>query len=158
MDLRPWSVLAAEGQSSIGYVACFRDIEHEVAPVISGHRITLTYNLYFDDGGPVSANGVVSKRLSPPQLPNEGALREAFTALLENPEFLADGGTLAFGLRHVYPIQTSLKHVFSVLKGSDGVTYQIFRALGYEPVLYVYYEWDDRSEPPLGMITDSDPL
>jgi hypothetical protein len=34
-------------------VAFFGDIEHEIAPVTSGHRITLTYNLYFDHGGPV---------------------------------------------------------------------------------------------------------
>ncbi|KAI0291797.1 hypothetical protein B0F90DRAFT_1774587, partial [Multifurca ochricompacta] len=27
---------------SIGYIAFFSDVEHEVAPVISGHRVTLT--------------------------------------------------------------------------------------------------------------------
>lgn len=31
---------------SIGYVAFFSDVEHEVTPVTSGHRVTLTYNLY----------------------------------------------------------------------------------------------------------------
>ena len=88
--------LAAKGEPSIGYVAFFSDIEHEVAPVISGHRVTLTYNLYFDDGGPVS---------EPPRPVNEGAFHKAFTALLEDPEFLAEGGTLAFGLRHVYKLR-----------------------------------------------------
>jgi hypothetical protein len=73
---------------------------------------------------------------------NEGAFREAFTALLENPEFLAEGGTLAFGLRHVYPVKDDLKHVYNVLKGSDAVVYQSVHALGYEPVLYIYYEND----------------
>jgi hypothetical protein len=193
--------LAAEDQPSIGYVAFFSDIEHEVAPVISGHRITLTYNLYFDDDsdGPVSsADDLISEltklnksglleavntllenpesptdpdsiasvlrqarrqvdpndaeHLIPPQSPNEGPFREAFLALLEDPEFLADGGTLAFGLRHVYPIKTYLKHVYSILKGSDAVVYQVFRALGYEPVLYVYYEWKD--DPPQGVLID----
>src|ERR1700761_3134829 len=33
--------LAAEKIPSISYVAFFSDIEHEVAPVISGHRIIL---------------------------------------------------------------------------------------------------------------------
>jgi hypothetical protein len=121
-------VLAAEGEPSIGYATFFSDIEHEIAPVISGHRVTLTYNLYLDDDGPVSESA------------NEGAFREAFEALLENPEFLADGGTLAFGLRHVYPIEDSLEHVHSVLKGSDAVVYQSVRALGYEPVLCLYYQ------------------
>lgn len=135
--------LAAKGQpmtTSIGYVAFFSDIEHEVAPVTSGHRITLTYNLYFDNGGPVFANDAVSEHFVPLPLGNEGAFREAFTALLESPEFMARGGALAFGLRHVYPIQGySLEHVYDILKGSDAVVYESVRMLGYEPVLYVDY-------------------
>jgi hypothetical protein len=138
-------------------VAFFSDIEHEVAPVTSGHRITLTYNLYFDDGnGPVSENDAVSKHLIPPQLPNQEGFREAFGALLGNPEFKADGGTLAFGLRHVYPIKKSLKHVYDVLKGSDAVVYQSKRVLGFDPVLYVYYEGDEdySKPPPHGVMAD----
>ena len=130
-----------DSEPSIGYVAFFSDIEHEVALVTSGHCITLTYHLYFDDGGPVSPNDVANpKHLTSPQLVNKDAYRVAFTALLEDPEFLADGGTLAFGLRHVYPIKDDLKHVYSVLRGSDAVVYESALDLGYEPVLYVHYE------------------
>jgi hypothetical protein len=40
---------------SIGYVVLLKDVEHEVAPVTSGHRVTLTYDLYAEnDDGPVS--------------------------------------------------------------------------------------------------------
>ncbi|KAI0294544.1 hypothetical protein BC826DRAFT_1137333 [Russula brevipes] len=39
--------LSAAPPSSIGYAAFLSDVEHEVAPVLSGHRITLTYNLYY---------------------------------------------------------------------------------------------------------------
>jgi hypothetical protein len=53
---------------------------------------------------------------------------------------LADGGTLAFGLRHVYPIEESLEHIYGVLKGSDAVVYQSIFALGYEAMLYLYYQ------------------
>ena len=153
MDLRGFDAiqaLAAEGQrgqpSIGGYVAFFSDIEHEVAPVTSGHRITLTYSLYFDDaGGPVFANDAVSEHPTLPQLENEGAFREAFAALLEDPEFLADDGAFAFGLSHVYPIKNDLNNVHSVLKGSDAVMYQGVRMIGYEPVLYLYYHhWQDR--------------
>ena len=160
--------LAAKGKPSIGYVTFFNDIEHEVIPVISGHRIALTYNLYFDDGGPVSANDAVSKHLTPPKLANEDAIHKAFVALLENPDFMAEGGTLAFGLRHVYPIKRKLERVFSlmksrcpienylhhiyyVLKGSDAVAYQNAFTLGFEPKLYLYYEWRGS---PLGVIID----
>ncbi|KAH9986738.1 hypothetical protein BJV74DRAFT_885855 [Russula compacta] len=107
--------LADVRQPSIGYVAFFSDIEHGVAPVISGHRVTLTYNLYFDD---------------------------AFEALLENPELLTDGGTLIFGLRHIYPIEDHLGSVYKALKGSDAMLYQSVLALGFEPVLHMYYQWD----------------
>ena len=134
-------VLAAKDKPSIGYAAFFSDIEHEVAPVTSGHRVTLTYNLYFENDEPISADDAVSKHLAPP-LVNEGAFTEAFTALLEDPEFLEEGGTLAFGLRHVYPIKDDLKHVYNVLKGSDAVVYQSVRANLFEPVLYMYYKND----------------
>ena len=134
-------VLAAKDKPSIGYAAFFSDIEHEVAPVTSGHRVTLTYNLYFENDEPISEDDAVSKHLAPP-LVNEGAFTEAFTALLEDPEFLAEGGTLAFGLRHVYPIKDDLKHVYNVLKGSDAVVYQSVRANLFEPVLYMYYKND----------------
>jgi hypothetical protein len=133
------ALATAEDRPSIGYVAFFSDIEHEITPVTSGHRITLTYNLYFDDGGPVSPNDAVSEYLASPRLPNQVRFRDAFEALLGNPEFLADGGTLGFGLRHVYPIKDDLNHVYEVLKGSDAEVYQSVLALGYEPVLYVYY-------------------
>jgi hypothetical protein len=137
--------LAAVNQPTIGYAAFFSDIEHEVAPVTSGHRITLTYNLYFDDGrGPVFEKDAVSN--VPPQPPNQERFSEAFKALLGNPEFMEDGGTLAFGLRHVYPIEKSLKHVYNVLKGSDAVMYQSMRALGFDPVLYVYYKANENWE------------
>jgi hypothetical protein len=146
--------LATVDRPTIGYVAFFSDIEHEVAPVTSGHRITLTYNLYFDDdGGPVSENDAVSKHFIPPQPPNQEGFREAFNALLGDPDFMLYGGTLAFGLRHVYPIKEGLKHVHDVLKGSDAVMYQSMRALGFDPVLYLYYE-DDYGETPKGVMVD----
>ena len=151
--------LAGIGQPTIGYMAFFGDVEHEVAPVTSGHRITLTYNLYFDDGGPVSENDAVSEHLTLPQTPNQEGFREAFKSLLGNPEFMADGGTLGFGLRHVYPIKESLNHVYDILKGSDAVLYQSMRALGFEPALYVFYDDDeyDRDAPPKGAMVDKLP-
>ncbi len=36
---------------SIGFVAFFSDVEHEVTMVTSGYRVTLTYNLYFAEPG-----------------------------------------------------------------------------------------------------------
>jgi hypothetical protein len=132
----------AGGRPSVGYVAFLNDVEQDVAPVTSGHCVTLTYNLYFDDDGvPVSEKDAVSEHLILPKPPNQDGFSKTFEALLENPEFMADGGTLAFGLRHGYPIEKrGLKHVCKVLKGSDAVVYQSARALGFEPTLYMYYD------------------
>ncbi len=107
------ALAAAKNKPSIGYATFSSDIEHEVALVTSGHRITLTYYLYFDDGGPVSPNDAVldPEYLTPPQLMNKDAYREDLTTPLEDPGYLADGGTLGFVLRHGYPIKNDLKHV-----------------------------------------------
>jgi hypothetical protein len=64
--------LTTERQRSIRYAAFFSDIEHEVTPVISGHRVTLTYNLYFDDTGPTTISEYsVSRPLLSTQAVNE---------------------------------------------------------------------------------------
>ncbi|KAI0294541.1 hypothetical protein BC826DRAFT_1185681 [Russula brevipes] len=91
--------------SSIGYAAFFSDVEHEVAPVLSGHRITLAYNLYFDDEGCAAS---VPEPASPLQAERERNICAAFEALLGNPIFLPDGGILGFGLRHVYQFKEDI--------------------------------------------------
>jgi hypothetical protein len=54
---------------------------------------------------------------------------------------MAEGGTLAFGLRHGYSVEhRGLQDVCNVLKGSDAVVYQSVRALGFEPMLYMYHD------------------
>ncbi|KAI0302516.1 hypothetical protein BC826DRAFT_1101412 [Russula brevipes] len=137
--------LSTAPPSSIGYVAFFSDVEHEVAPVVSGHRITLTYNLHFDDDEPAPMTAPEPAPLV--QAANERSICAAFEALLENPEFLADGGVLGFGLQHVYQIkgngEASLGHVYGLLKGSDASLYRAAHSLGFEPVLYLYYEHDE---------------
>ncbi|KAF8495793.1 hypothetical protein F5888DRAFT_1635470 [Russula emetica] len=99
-------------------------LEHEIR---TSRHVDILYNLYFDDGGPVSEKDAVSEHLLPLQLPNEEGFHETFKTLLENPEFMAEVGTFAFGLRHVYPVERDLKHVYKVLKGSDAAVYQKHR-------------------------------
>jgi len=132
----PGRELTTAPTPTIGYAALLHDVEHEVAPITSGHRVTLTYNLCLEVDGPTyPASGPFS-------LPAyERTFQETLEALLENPEFLAYGGTLGFGLRHVYPVRRETKHVYGLLKASDAVLYRSFRALGFQPALYLYYEW-----------------
>jgi hypothetical protein len=111
--------------------------------------VTLTYNLYFDDDWrPVSSKESVSEYLSLPPATNERAFRETFQGLLENPEFLPNGGTLAFGVRHHYPLPEdddadypdSLRPIYGALKGSDAVVYQVTLVLRFQPALYLDYK------------------
>jgi hypothetical protein len=135
--------LSTAPPSSIGYAAFSSDVEHEVAPVVSGHRITLAYNLHFDDDGCAPVMAPVSEPAPPLQPAMERSICAAFEALLENPEFLPDGGVLGFGLQHVYQFKDGFKHVYGLLKGSDAALYRAVRSLGFEPALYLYYEYED---------------
>lgn len=78
----------------------------------------------FDDIGlaVISEDSVSWPLLSTPAT-NKRVFHESFESLLQNPKFLEDGGTLTFGPRHVYPID-SLEHLYGVLKGSGAVVYQ----------------------------------
>lgn len=51
-----WSTSRGESDhASIRWAAFYSDCEHEVLDVISGHRITLTYNLYAARGNGLMA-------------------------------------------------------------------------------------------------------
>ncbi|OCH92800.1 hypothetical protein OBBRIDRAFT_864207 [Obba rivulosa] len=112
--------------SSIAYVAFYSDVEHEVLPVKSGYRVTLTYNLYFADAtecGPVTPS------------PTEDTFMQAFRTLLDASTFLPQGSYLGFGLRHQYPVDTlipegqygtaGLQSVLDYLKGTDAVVLKV---------------------------------
>jgi len=89
-------MLAAQKTPSIAYIAFYSDVEHEVAPVVSGYRVTLTYNLCFAAPlEPLMLSAVT---------PNEVAFDNALSTVLADPAFLPYGGTLGFGLRYQYPI------------------------------------------------------
>jgi hypothetical protein len=60
--------------------------------------------------------------------------------LLENPKFLAEGGKLRFGLRHLYPNDEELSNIYGMLKGMDAIVYRSARALGFQTVSYLFYE------------------
>ncbi|KAM5533680.1 hypothetical protein V8D89_012647, partial [Ganoderma adspersum] len=121
--------------SSIAYVVFFSDVEHEVAPVVSGHRVTLTYNLVF------------GKRRDPAP-PNN--LEDTLTALLDDAKFMPRGGTLGFGLRHHYPfpkawtrrMESPLKSLKAWLKGSDATLFAACAELGVEPRLRLVCKGD----------------
>ena len=137
----------ANTPNSIGYVAFFSDVEHEVLPVVSGHRVTITYNLYWDYEDASMPDGV---HILQPESSSTTQVQSALAALLDDPDVLPRGGMLGFGLRHAYPFPRKwdwiwksknrkepdpLAAVQARLKGSDAALFEACEALGLDPKL-----------------------
>ncbi|CAL1715335.1 unnamed protein product [Somion occarium] len=106
--------------SCIAYVAFYSDVEHEVTQVNSGYRVTVTYNLYFDAAVPSIPSVALTED------PTHDKLKDILGTLLEDKNFLPDGGYLGFGLRREYPLQSTrdvvdLSEFASYLKGGDAI-------------------------------------
>ncbi|KAF2795417.1 hypothetical protein K505DRAFT_382401 [Melanomma pulvis-pyrius CBS 109.77] len=127
--------------TSAQWAAFYSDCEHEVLEVTEGHRITLTYNLYYTLGvGDLAGN---SPAMDVKSLPLYKKIYEA----LADAEFMADGGYLGICCQHAYAHSTpeGVKSLPAILKGSDMAVYSIFLALGLDisvrPILSLEDNW-----------------
>ncbi|VDC04387.1 unnamed protein product [Peniophora sp. CBMAI 1063] len=136
------SAALSNGNTAFGYAAFYSDIEHEVLPVTSGYRVTITYNLYFDDAETASTS---TRSIAPDMSDFAHRLRH----LLDDSHFMPQGGYLGFGLRHAYPVEFAdnfmpvhedVQHITSVLKGSDAVILRAAQAAGLQAQLHVAYD------------------
>ncbi|KAJ7174566.1 hypothetical protein C8R46DRAFT_1252275 [Mycena filopes] len=129
-------ILSPFNKSIVAYVAFYGDVEHEVAIVESGHRVTLTYNLYFATKSPTPVH------LSPSA---DTELQSALSSLVSDATFLSDGGTLGFGLRYQYPVDkhTNLSSMKSFLKATDALLVRVCQTLGLDTSLKAVYTDDD---------------
>ncbi|KAF9474005.1 hypothetical protein BDN70DRAFT_866847 [Pholiota conissans] len=129
------------------FAAFFSDVEHEVTEVTSGHRVTLTYNLYNTVQAPDDKR---ISHISPPSIEvavgNESktvhALKDALMSLLRAPTFLPDGGLLAFGLAYDYPFKqdsTQLSDIQRHLKNTDALLMRACGELGLQASLKTLY-------------------
>ncbi|KAJ7886218.1 hypothetical protein B0H14DRAFT_2434285 [Mycena olivaceomarginata] len=129
-------ILSSFDTPTVAYIAFYGDVEHEVALVESGHRVTLTYNLYF-------AKATPALKWSP-SARSSSDLTSSLSALLNDETFLPEGGILGFGLRYAYPVndRTSLHRMKSVLKGTDALLVRASEQLGLETSLKAVYSND----------------
>ena len=133
----------------VAYIAFFSDVEHEVLPVTSGHRVTITYNLYWAPPPAVAFPEELSVLY--PQHSNTSSVAEALAALLADATFLPEGGTLGFGLRHAYPFEkrwtddmpNPLDKLRGWLKGSDAALFRGLQALSLEPTPWLVAHTED---------------
>ncbi|EIW52432.1 uncharacterized protein TRAVEDRAFT_96799, partial [Trametes versicolor FP-101664 SS1] len=142
------AVLADASRSSprVAYVAVYSDVEHEVTQITSGHRVTITYNLYYtDEPQPGLAASV---EVIQPRGASGHRLKKTLASLLQDASFLPNGGTLGFGLRHGYPFPTSfsahedntLETLRDKLKGVDAALFRACSELvGAAPVFYTIF-------------------
>ena len=140
------ALLSGKAPNTLAYIAFFSDVEHEVLPVTSGYRVTLTYNLSYtwDRSTRLHREGVSSVW---PEHADVNNLRRMLGGLLDDPEFLPEGGTLGFALRHGYPFPVlwdysmtdPLKSLGRWLKGSDHSLYAACEELGLDPLLRLIY-------------------
>ena len=100
--------------------AFFSDVEHEALPVGSGHRITLTYNLYYLEQDKSPTISSIDDTYNP--------FYKKLQAALYNHHFMRKGGILGFYSQHKY-INKSLantdidKFATLYLKGPDALVY-----------------------------------
>ena len=139
---------------SIKYTAFYNAVEHELSPVTSGYRVSLTYNLCYDDTPlptwPLRGDGVTEE---------EANLRQTLSPLIENLDFLPDGGYLGFGLRYQYPIKTESSHLGSfvgALKGGDAVIKRVADELNMNAQLKLVYEEEEEEEEDWGGDSDEE--
>ena len=118
-------ILADNDEPRLGYVALYSDVEHEVAMVTSGYRVTITYNLYFDWSAPTLPAPLSSVSAI-------GSFKSQLSTLLIDPAFLPNGGYLGFGLEYAYSLSncwSGLSDLKSRLKGIDADLMQAFQEL-----------------------------
>lgn len=124
----------------IAFVSFYSDIEHQVLPVESGYRVTLTYNLHLAESiGPKSMLNILS-------VDSYSTLITSFASVIASPTVLPKGGALGFGLLYRYPINpktTNLAAFTGALKGNDALVRSVCQALGLEPSVKVLYEESD---------------
>jgi len=127
------AITSTQKVPSIAYVAFYSDVEHEVSIVTSGHHITLTYNLYFDDTTPNPSYSWMKE--------DELALRTSLSTLLDHHNLLPDGGYLGFGLEFMYPVaRGSIRGLINSLKGSDAMIKLVLEQLDLQPQVKIIYK------------------
>ena len=117
-----WS---SQAPDRIHWAAFYSDCGHKIMPLKSGHRVTLTYNLFYRSTQPEVSHG-----LSMPL--NSFPIYHDLQAALKAPGFMKRGGILGFGCNHAYAHsdEKMRRELPMAMKGVDLLIYTVCRALG----------------------------
>ncbi|KAG8943210.1 hypothetical protein FRC04_003173 [Tulasnella sp. 424] len=110
------------------WVFFYGDIEHEILPVTSGHRVTIAYDIYHSHikkliPSPLNAKLDVSSR---------PIFHDLKSKVLQSKDFRPNGGRLAFPSNHEYPMPLVRlsAHLTDMLRGSDQILVYAARQFG----------------------------
>ncbi|KAF2752722.1 hypothetical protein EJ05DRAFT_267040 [Pseudovirgaria hyperparasitica] len=133
-----------QDEPTIKWAAFYSDCEHEVEEVKSGHRVTLTYNLYLAQRPGLLTGS--STAMDATQLP----LYLSLADLLGCPDFMTAGGKLGVVCSHAYPHTNDKMHSLlpDMLKGVDMALYEAAKAhkLQYDLITCLDSDEEDYSE------------
>ncbi|KAL8655977.1 MAG: hypothetical protein Q9226_002839 [Calogaya cf. arnoldii] len=130
---------ASPSPKTIEWAAFYGDCEHEVLEVTSGHRVTLSFNLY---------NTTIGSLALPMSDPTKLPLYDTVAQMLREPNFMRKGGFLGFFSHHAYAHSTEAgrQQIPGILKGVDLTVFSAFSGLGLEvdvhPVIHKDKAWD----------------
>jgi hypothetical protein len=99
---------------AISCTVFFSDVKHEVLPATSGHRVTVTHNLCWNELDP--------DLTAPPaqtMLESETPLASLIQKLPDDPSFLPWGRMMGFGLQYQYASEAQYDISLSSSKGAD---------------------------------------
>lgn len=140
-----WSgKVSQDGQPQIPWAFLYSDCEHEVLPVTSGHRITLTYDIYY------TATSTVAEL----EDTRTETLYQAIDKLLKSKQF-DRGTTLGFALDYSYPADrdnydaTFFDSLSKQLKGEDNAVFRALTKAGLQPECWAVYDtsYEDYDDP-----------
>jgi hypothetical protein len=122
----------------IHWAAFFGDVDHQIEPVWTGLRVTLTYLIR---RGSDAEPGAVPDREA-----IDALVQQKLRVMLDDRRFLAKGGTLAFPCSHLYHQDARFqrkqrpltRQTVSALKGRDHEVAAVAMAAGLEVALYPY--------------------
>ena len=119
-----WGTSAAGETDAVHWAAFYSDCEHEVREVSQGHRVTLTYNLYYAPGvGDLAHFAPAMKATALPLYRN-------VERVLADATFMPGGGVLGVCCLHGYAhsSRSAGKALPAVLRGRHSCLRRISRA------------------------------
>ncbi|ORY40265.1 hypothetical protein BCR33DRAFT_373634 [Rhizoclosmatium globosum] len=136
------------GASWIQWAAFFSDCPHEISPVQSGHRITLTYNLF---------KTAPTQFLFTDLTTQDNLFYSYLKTSIANPKFFETGAIFLFHCEHAYQIPAnpdpSLRHpILHMLKGTDMQLFQSAVACDLQVFLKPVYGGFSNNEGPVYFI------